>query len=115
MGTPTTSHPARSGTSRPCTAGRNSRRFVAAVLGTIVVLGLAGACSSLETRFAGPGGARRLYEARCGFCHVPYLPRDFGPDEWPRLVDAMAGRAGLTRKARTRVLSYLQQESGAPL
>lgn len=78
---------------------------VAAAAGS--VLAIAGACASTSARFDGPDGDRRLYEARCGLCHVPFRPRDFEASQWPSLVDDMAGRAGLTRVQRERVLAYL--------
>lgn len=66
---------------------------------------LVAACAS--TRFDGPDGDRRLYEARCGICHVPY-PRDhLAPQEWPAVLDEMGPRAGLTRSQRERVLGWL--------
>lgn len=63
------------------------------------------ACAS--QRFDGPDGDRRLYEARCGICHVPY-PRDHvAPREWPGILDEMGPRAGLTHAQRERVLGWL--------
>ena len=66
---------------------------------------LAGACAS--QRFDGPDGDRRLYEARCGICHVPYPREHFAPGEWPGILDDMGPRAGLTRSQRERVLGWL--------
>lgn len=84
-------------------------RAVQLAAGTLAVLAALSACASDISRFDGPDGDRRFYEARCGLCHVPHLPSEFAPGEWPRLVDDMAGRAGLTRTQRERVLAYLQR------
>ncbi|MCG3135517.1 MAG: hypothetical protein HMLKMBBP_03208 [Planctomycetes bacterium] len=51
---------------------------------------------------------RALYEAKCGVCHVPFHPADFGRDEWPGIVATFAPRAGLTRAQRARVLRFLE-------
>lgn len=66
---------------------------------------LSSACTS--TRFDGPDGPRRLYEARCGFCHAPFAREDYTPEEWPDIVEEMSARAGLTRSQRERVLGWL--------
>ena len=80
----------------------------------ILIVAAAGACASDIDRFSGPDGDRRFYEARCGFCHVAHHPTDYTPEEWPELVEDMAGRAGLTRVQQKRVLDYLVRESAAP-
>lgn len=67
----------------------------------------AAACASVS--FEGPEGPRRLYEARCGVCHVAY-PRDYLPaSEWPSMLDDMGPRAGLTKSQRARVLAFLTE------
>lgn len=83
---------------RPNAAVRNL------LLGT-AVLGAA-ACASSPS-FDGPDGDRRLYEARCGVCHVPWTRESRPAAEWPRVLDTMAPRAGLTAPQRERVLRYL--------
>jgi len=75
-----------------------------------VALAFTAGCVS-TSRFDGPGGDQRLYEARCGFCHVPFAPRDFHPDEWPRLVEDMGPRAGLNAAYRERVTKYIVRAS----
>lgn len=67
-------------------------------------------CAS-TARFDGPDGDRRLYQARCGFCHVPFAPRDFHPDDWPGLVATMGPRSGLDAALRERVTRWLVAES----
>ena len=64
------------------------------------------ACASSQS-FEGPGGDRRFYEARCGVCHVPWTRESRPLAEWPRVLDDMAPRAGLTSPQRERVLRYL--------
>ena len=76
-------------------------RVAAAIAAAAIVT----ACAS--QRFEGPQGDQRFYEARCGVCHVPW-PRDsHAAGEWPKILDEMAPRAGLTRAQRERVLAYL--------
>ena len=67
-------------------------------------------CAS-TSRFDGPDGDRRLYEARCGFCHVPFAPSDFHPDDWPALVGEMSARAGLSPSYRERVTRFVVSAS----
>lgn len=76
-------------------------RFVVAAAAFLA----ASACAS--QRFDGPDGDRRFYEARCGVCHVPWRPDQFTADEWPRILDVMAPRAGLTKAQRERIHAYL--------
>ena len=54
-----------------------------------------------------PDADRRFYEARCGVCHVPYPREHFDAAEWPKILDAMGPRAGLTRTQRARVLGWV--------
>lgn len=80
----------------------------------LVALSLAAAVAAgcaTSTRFDGPDGDRRLYEARCGFCHVPFSPADFHPDDWPDLVADMGPRSGLNAALRERVTRYLVEAS----
>ena len=65
----------------------------------------ASACAS--TRFDGPEGDRRFYEARCGVCHVAWPPSSHASERWPEIVGAMGPRAGLTPAQRERVLAWL--------
>jgi hypothetical protein len=79
--------------------------FAARTAAALAAAVLVAACASVS--FDGPGGDRRLYEARCGVCHVPF-PRDYlEPAEWPGMLDDMGPRAGLTKSQRARVLGYL--------
>jgi len=79
---------------------RASRISVALAFAALVA-----ACAS--QRFDGPDGDRRFYEARCGVCHVPRPREEFSVAEWPRILDVMAPRAGLTGTQRERVSAYL--------
>jgi len=76
-------------------------RLAFALLAAVLLV----ACAS--QRFDGPDGDRRFYEARCGVCHVPRPREDFTAAEWPRILDVMAPRAGLTGMQRERVSAYL--------
>ena len=82
-------------------SGRAVRR------GVIAWIAAAALSACATTNFDGPGGNQRLYEARCGVCHIAYEREQFGPDEWPGILDEMAPRAGLTRSQRERVFAYL--------
>lgn len=62
-------------------------------------------------RFDGPDGDQRLYEARCGFCHVPFAPADFHPEDWPAIIEDMGPRAGLNAAYRKRVTDFVVTES----
>ena len=75
--------------------------------GAIAWIAAAALSACATTSFDGPGGDQRLYEARCGVCHVAYAREQFRPDEWPGILDEMAPRAGLTRSQRERVTAYL--------
>lgn len=82
------------------------RSFVRAAAALVAAAGLA-ACAT--TSFDGPGGDARFYEARCGACHVAFPREQFTAAEWPRILDSMAPRAGLTRPQRERVLRFLTE------
>jgi hypothetical protein len=84
---------------------------LAGALSLVAGLTMAAAGCVSGSRFDGPDGDRRLYEARCGFCHVPFSPSDVHPDDWPGIVDDMAARSGLDAAYRERVTRYLQEES----
>ncbi len=49
-----------------------------------------------------------LYHARCGRCHVPFVPTQFSAEEWPWYVNKYAPRAGLFGSEREQVLAWLQ-------
>jgi hypothetical protein len=86
-----------------------ARLGVLAILAGVTLAMTAGCASG--SRFDGPDGDRRLYEARCGFCHVPFAPGDLHPDDWPAVVEDMGPRAGLDAAYRARVARYLVRES----
>ena len=75
------------------------------VLLALAAAAAATACASTEV--VGPEGDRRFYEARCGVCHVPYSRDEHAAAEWPRILQVMGPRAGLTTSQRERVLSYV--------
>jgi hypothetical protein len=80
-------------------------RFPLHAAAAIAALALVAACTS--TRFDGPDGDRRFYEARCGLCHVPFAREGYSAAEWDDILDEMGPRAGLTRPQRARVLGWL--------
>ena len=80
-------------------------RHLTTAAAALAAAALIGACAS--ARFDGPDGDRRLYEARCGICHVPFAREHYMPEEWPGILDEMGPRAGLTRSQRERVLGWL--------
>jgi hypothetical protein len=80
-------------------------RFPMPAAAALAAAALAAACTS--TRFDGPDGDRRFYEARCGLCHVPFAREEHSAAEWDDILDEMGPRAGLTRPQRARVLGWL--------
>ncbi|HSD67452.1 MAG TPA: cytochrome c [Vicinamibacteria bacterium] len=50
---------------------------------------------------------RRTYVRRCSGCHTLILPAAHSPEEWPRLVDAMAKKARLRPEEREDVVRFL--------
>ena len=89
----------------PCSPRHTVRRPFAAGA-TALFLATLAACAS-SARFDGPGGARRLYEAKCGVCHVPWSKSEFPKGAWPEIVADFAPRAGLNKAHRARILEYL--------
>jgi hypothetical protein len=72
----------------------------------VAVAAIVAACASTP-RFEGEGGDARFYAARCGVCHVPWPRESHDAAEWPKILDVMAPRAGLTSVQRERVLGYV--------
>jgi len=50
---------------------------------------------------------RSLYVRRCSGCHTLILPGAHPPEEWPGLVDGMAGKARLGPGERDDVVRFL--------
>ena len=91
----------------------STRTLLSSTAAALLLAGLVAgtsACAS-TSRFDGPDGDRRLYQARCGFCHVPFAPADFHPDDWPVLVADMSARSGLSPAYRERVTRWVVAES----
>ena len=95
---------------RHLTPSRGLRAFLIA----LAAIGAMSGCATGAGSFDGPDGDRRLYEARCGFCHVPFAREDFDAREWPGVVKKMGPRAGLTGHQRERVLRYLTGPTTPP-
>jgi len=50
---------------------------------------------------------RTLFVSRCIECHTLPLVSSHSAQEWPRLIDEMAGRANLKPTEREAVLAYI--------
>src|SRR5205809_3096465 len=50
---------------------------------------------------------RALFASRCIECHTLPVISEHSATEWPRLIDAMAGRASLKSAERDAVLAYI--------
>jgi nitrate/TMAO reductase-like tetraheme cytochrome c subunit len=50
---------------------------------------------------------REQYAARCSSCHNLYLPDEFPAAKWPRILDDMGPRAGLSAEQRRLIECYL--------
>jgi mono/diheme cytochrome c family protein len=50
---------------------------------------------------------RRLYQGRCASCHLPVMPNEVAPTEWPEHVGEMSERAHLTEQEAELVTRYL--------
>lgn len=90
-------------------------RTLPSVLAACVPIALAAlaGCASLGHP-PGPEGDRRLYEAKCGQCHVPFHRDDYTPSQWPGIVAQFGPRAGLTSVQRQRILAYLTRAEAPP-
>ena len=75
------------------------------ICAALTAAALVTACASQS--MPGPEGDRRFYEARCGVCHVAWPRESHAAAQWPKILDVMAPRAGLTKPQRERVLAYL--------
>gem|GEM_PF-502889 len=50
---------------------------------------------------------RSLYVGRCGSCHRLERPSSCAPEVWPRKIDAMSKRAGLTQAEQELITRYV--------
>lgn len=57
---------------------------------------------------------RALFMDRCERCHGLPRPASQSAKAWPRLVDSMGNRAGMTREEKRKVLEYLVASAAAP-
>ena len=55
---------------------------------------------------------RSLVVSKCGACHRPPMPADHGANEWPVMLDEMAGRAHLDFMQRRLIQEYLVAMAG---
>jgi mono/diheme cytochrome c family protein len=82
----------------------------ALTLGFLATALLAAACVTLDDYRNQDGtlDGARLYQRRCSACHEPFEPTDYGPHEWPDLVERYGPRAGLNPEARAAVVTFLK-------
>lgn len=55
----------------------------------------------------------RLYELKCGRCHLAYPPDKYSFEEWKTLVNEMGPLSGLNEEAESLILDYLKQQASA--
>jgi nitrate/TMAO reductase-like tetraheme cytochrome c subunit len=51
--------------------------------------------------------AKETYEANCQRCHNLKKPANYTALEWPRLVDKMAPKAGISEEQKAAILNYV--------
>lgn len=56
---------------------------------------------------------KKLYELKCGRCHLAYAPQKYSGDEWKTILKEMGILAGLTAEDEKSILTYLEQNAGA--
>ena len=54
----------------------------------------------------------RLYDLKCGRCHMPYAPQKMSLDEWTTVMKEMGPLSGLNEETEKEILAYLEQNAG---
>jgi hypothetical protein len=53
----------------------------------------------------------RLYDLKCGRCHMAYAPQKYSVDEWITVVKEMGPLSGLTEETESAIMAYLEQNA----
>ncbi len=51
--------------------------------------------------------ARTVYTAKCSGCHGLFLPENYRPDEWPKIISGMSDKAKLSPHEFEKIRLYL--------
>ena len=54
----------------------------------------------------------RLYDLKCGRCHMAYAPQKYSVEEWRTVMKEMGPLSGLTEETELPVMAYLEQNAG---
>ena len=54
----------------------------------------------------------KLYELKCGRCHLAYAPQKFSVEEWKTVVKEMGPLSGLTEETEKSIMDYLEENAG---
>ncbi|UCE42652.1 MAG: porin [Candidatus Aminicenantes bacterium] len=54
----------------------------------------------------------KLYELKCGRCHMAYAPQKFSADEWKTVMKEMGPLSGLTEETEGSIMTYLEENAG---
>lgn len=57
-----------------------------------------------------PIQGEKLYQLKCGRCHLAYTPQKYSLEEWKTIVTEMGSLAGLTEESEAHIMEYLKQE-----
>lgn len=76
-------------------------------------MGAAAAARGIDA--AAPERGRAIYVGRCTRCHGPVTVADRSPQQWRRILPAMAQKAKLTAAEAGDVTAYVEVVTGNPL
>ena len=54
----------------------------------------------------------RLYELKCGRCHLAYAPQKFSPEGWKTVIKEMGPLSGLNEETEKSIMDYLEENAG---
>lgn len=54
----------------------------------------------------------KLYELKCGRCHLAYAPQKFSAEEWKTVMKEMGPLSGLNEETEKSIMGYLEENAG---
>lgn len=54
----------------------------------------------------------KLYELKCGRCHMAYAPQKFSTEEWKTVMKEMGPLSGLNEETEKSIMNYLEKNAG---
>lgn len=54
----------------------------------------------------------KLYELKCGRCHLAYAPQKFSAEEWKTVMKEMSPLSGLNEETEKSIMTYLEANAG---